>query len=159
MQHAMRRKDRAMDENHARQLLENGEYGVMGTVDENGQPYAVPLSYIVEGDVIYFHCAHEGRKITNISQNPKVSFTVVGKTMPVYDNNFTTYYESVIVFGTVIKVDNPDNKTRLLMLLAQKYLPRHMDKAAADIAKSLERTAVYAIGMEQVSGKAKKPRP
>lgn len=159
MQHPIRRKDRVMDEEQARALLKNCEYGVMATTGADGWPYAVPLSYIVENNVIYFHCAHDGRKIENINANPKVCFTVVGKTQPIYDKNFTTYYESVVVFGTVNKVGNPERKTALLMLLAQKYLPEHMDKAPGDIAKSLERTAVYGITIEGITGKAKKPKP
>lgn len=158
MHHAIRRKDRAMDEAQARALLANCEYGIMGTVGPDGWPYALPLSYIVEGDAIYFHCAHAGHKIENITHNPKVSFTVVGATKPVYAGNFTTYYESAVVFGTARKVEDPGEKTRLLMLVAQKYLPDHMDKALGDIAKSLERTAVYAIDIERITGKAKKPK-
>lgn len=158
MQHAIRRKDRVMEEAAARELLECGEYGVLATTGVDGCPYAVPLSYIAADNAVYFHCAHEGRKIENITANPQVCFTVVGETMPVYDKNFTTYYESVVVFGRVFEVTEDVRKTALLMQLAAKYLPDDLDKAPADIAKSLERTAVYGIEIEELTGKAKKPR-
>lgn len=159
MQHAIRRKDRALTEACARELLQKCEYGVMATVDAGGRPYAAPLSYIANDEAVYFHCAHEGHKIDNIVANPQVCFTVVGQTRPVYAKNFTTWYESVVVFGRVSPVTDPAEKTRILMLLAEKYLPEHMDKAPADIAKSLARTAVYRIAIEHITGKAKRPKP
>lgn len=115
--------------------MEKGEYGTLSTVGVDGQPYAVPLSYIV------FHCAHSGQKLDNIKNEPRVCFCAVGNTEPIYDKNFTTFYESVIVYGTASKAEK-EEKTDMLMLLAEKYLPNHMDKAPADIAKSLEHTAV-----------------
>lgn len=157
MQHNVRRKDRLMEVEDARELLVCGEYGVMATVGPDGWPYAVALSYIVEGNAVYFHCAHEGHKIENISANPKVCFTVVGETEPVYAKNFTTYYESVVVFGRVYNVEDPIRKTELLLQMADKYLPEYMEKAPEDIARSLERTAVYRIDIEQITGKAKRP--
>lgn len=160
MQYPMRRKDRAMNEEYARELLTKGEYLVMATCGENGQPYATPLSYVFSNseNVIYFHCAHEGRKINNLTFNPRVCLVTVGQTRPVYDKNFTTYYESVMVFGTAVQVEDPKEKTDFLMRLAKKYLPDHMDKAPADIAKSLGRTAVYKVVIEQITGKMKKPK-
>lgn len=158
MQHAIRRKDRIMETVAAHKLLEAGEYGVLATTGPDGWPYAVPLSYIKADNALYFHCALTGHKIEHITANPKVCFTVVGKTQPVYDKNFTTYYESVVVFGQIFEVRAVARKTALLMQLAQKYLPGDMDKAPADIAKSLARTAVYGIKIEQLTGKAKKPR-
>ena len=155
----MRRKDRAMPEEDARNLLENGEYGVLSTVGEDGLPYGVPLSYVVIEDSLYFHCAHEGRKVDAVRAHPRVAFTVVGATRPVYAKNFTTYYESVMVSGTAEEVTGPAAKYEILTALAAKYLPEHMDKADADITRSLPRTAVYRIRIETLTGKAKRPRP
>ena len=42
----MRRKERALNEKTAIQILENGEYGILATCDESKQPYGVPLSYV-----------------------------------------------------------------------------------------------------------------
>lgn len=155
---AMRRKDRAMPEQAAQALLASGEYGVLATVGEDGLPYGVPLSYVLWQGRIYFHCAQEGRKVDNLAFCPQVSFTVVGQTQPVYAKNFTTWYESVMAFGTVERVVDEDEKFQALYALAQKYLPDHLDKAEGDIRHSLARTAVYRLTIAQLSGKAKQPR-
>jgi uncharacterized protein len=74
MARTMRRADRAIPESEAQEILQAGEYGVLSTVSADGQPYGVPVSYSYAGDVIYFHCAVEGRKLENLSGNNKVSF-------------------------------------------------------------------------------------
>ena len=50
----MRRKDRAISKNEANYILNTGEYDVLSTVSENGEPYGVPLSYCVIGNAIFF---------------------------------------------------------------------------------------------------------
>ncbi|MDL2220199.1 pyridoxamine 5'-phosphate oxidase family protein [Eubacteriales bacterium OttesenSCG-928-N14] len=153
----IRRKDRAMnDEAEMLQLLLEGEYGVLSTVGVDGLPYGVPLSYVLNGNAIYFHCAYEGRKIENIAHQPQVSFAVMGMAEAVYTQYFTTYYSSVLVFGTMTLVEEEAEKVQALMMLAEKYLPEYMDRAPGDIAGSLAKTAVYRLDIDSMSGKQKK---
>ncbi|MDL2314183.1 pyridoxamine 5'-phosphate oxidase family protein [Desulfovibrio sp. OttesenSCG-928-C14] len=154
----MRRKDKIMPEEDARALLRDGEYGVLASAGEGALPLATPLSYIFSENKIYFHCASDGHKIDNIRANPEVCFAVVGHTKPFLasDTNFTTEYESVLAFGKVREVTEREEKFAALMALAVKYLPEHQDKAAPAIEKSWSRTAVYAIDLAGLSGKAKR---
>ena len=46
----LRRKDRGISHQEAVELLDKVEYGVLSTVDKNGQPYGVPLSYVYKLD-------------------------------------------------------------------------------------------------------------
>lgn len=159
MYREMRRRDRAITDEKAREILEHGEYGMLSTVGGDGQPYGVPLSYIVRDNDIYFHCANTGQKVDNMAHESRVSFAVVGHTQPVYENNFTTLFESTVVFGTASKVEEETEKTEALMLLAKKYLPDHIAQAPADIAKAIDITAVYRIHIEHLTGKAKRAKP
>lgn len=154
----MRRKDRQIGPEESREILFKGEYGVLATVDGEGQPYAVPLSYIYLDNSIYFHCALEGHKIDNLRANPRVSFVVAGPAEPVYDKGFATYFESVVVFGPAREVTAEDEKRKALYALAEKYLPVDMDKADDDINHSFTRTAVWRVEPEIITGKAKKKR-
>ena len=110
----MRRKDRQITEDEAREILAGGEYGILSTVGEDGQPYGTPLSYAVEDNCIWFHCAKVGHKLRNIAHEKKVCFTVVGKTQPVYDNDYTTRFESAVVFGEALHVEEVGEKIRSL---------------------------------------------
>lgn len=155
-EHPVRRKDCAIGADECLGLLESGRYCVLATTDDQGQPYAVPLSYVFWEGKIWFHCAHQGHKIENLKDNPRCSLTVVGDNQPVYYKDFTTWYESVVVFGTAEEICNEAVKTEALLALARKYLPEHMDKAPGSIAASLSRTAVYAVSIKKITGKAKR---
>ena len=159
MNHPVRRKDRQIPAEEARALFEKGEYLFMATADKDGQPYSVPISYALIGDVVYIHCATEGRKLKNLAQNPKVCLNVVGPTQPVYDGGFSTYYESAIIEGKARLVTGDEEKRRALTILAERYLPDHMDKAEANITGHWKNTLVYAVSIDNICGKAKRKKP
>ena len=77
----VRRQDRLLDEESARNLLAKCEYGVLSMVDDEGGAYGLPISFVWDGgEYIYLHCAPVGHKLRSIAQEPRVSFCVVGKT-------------------------------------------------------------------------------
>ena len=148
----MRRKEKKLDLQAAVAILEQGEYGILSTADEQNRPYGVPLNYVYQDNSVYFHAALDGHKIENIRKNPQVSFCVVGDSR-IIPAALTTHYESVIVFGKggVIK---GDERYRALMLLAEKYASGHMDTAEEEIARLDRKTIVIKIEIETISGKA-----
>lgn len=159
MHREMRRKDRQITQEQAMKLLKQAEYGTLSTVGPDNQPYATPLSFVVLGGCIYFHCAQVGQKLDNIAHEPRVCFCAVDKTQPVFDGGFSTYYESAVVYGTAEKCEDDNEKIRILAAISEKYLPEHMDKADDYIARFLSATAVYKISIEHITGKAKAAKP
>ena len=155
MKRSMRRKDRQMSQESAIELLERGEYGVLSSVDEDGQPYGVPVNYVFDGkDSIYFHCAREGHKLDNLRANPRVSFTIVGNHQ-IMDWKFSTAYESLILFGAAEEVEG-DEKYQGLKMLAQKFSPNYMEEFEKDIEKAMIPTMVFKINILQITGKERK---
>lgn len=75
----MRRGRQALPPKECREILSRGTCGVLSVLGDGGYPYGVPLSYVYDGESIYFHCAKEGHKLDAIRQNDKVSFCVVGQ--------------------------------------------------------------------------------
>ena len=152
----MRRGDRRLTDEESRTILEKSEYGILATVTATGEPYGVPLSYILMGDAIYIHCAMDGEKVDNIIANPAVCFTVVGFAEPVGGQpGFSTYYESCIVFGNIREVTDATEKHDVLLALTMKYLPEYKDLFEVEIKKA-GITRVFAIPLDRVSGKSKK---
>jgi len=150
----LRRKDRAITEEEAIALLNRAEYGVLSTVAENGKPYGLPLNFCVIDHCIYFHCATEGQKIDNIKQNKSVSFCVVGNT-EILPDQFGTRYESVIVSGEVEEVFDM-NKQIALEGLLRKYSQEFFDKGIKYIEGLREKTRVFKITINNVTGKARR---
>ena len=150
----IRRKDRAITQDEATALLNKAEYGVLSTVSKQGEPYGVPLNFCIIDNDIYFHCAVEGKKIDNIKQNKSVSFCAVGDT-EVLPDKFGTKYESVIVSGEIEEVFENDKQIALEGLL-RKYSNDYFDKGLAYIEELREKTKVFKISVNNISGKARK---
>ena len=152
--HPLRRKDRAIGEEEAYCLLAEAEYGVLATVDAQGQPYGVPLNFCVTEGAIYFHCAKSGHKIDNIRANPKASFTVVGKTR-VLPADFGTLYESAIAFGELFEVHDKEKQQGLEGLLL-KYSHNFLQEGRQYIDAMAAKTRVFKLSLQTLSGKSRK---
>ena len=150
----MRRKDRAISEEESVVLLNKAEYGVLSTVTEDRKPYGVPLNFCFIDSRIYFHSAIEGHKVENIQQNRYVSFCVVGNT-EILPDKFGTKYESVIVFGEVEEVFGKDKQIALEGLV-RKYAPEFIEEGRKYIASQKDKTRVFRININRLTGKARK---
>ena len=150
----MRRKDREKSAEFARGLLDHCSYAVLATVNPDGTPYCIPINPVRSGDDLYFHCALDGQKIDNLRAAPTVCLTAVGR-MRIPPDEFTTQYESAVVFGTAREVTDEAEKRAVLRLLCERYVPTNMANFDAEIPGSLPHTGVWKIHMERVTGKSK----
>lgn len=169
---SVRRQDRLLEEERAQELLHNGEYGILsfggcgntgrsGTSAEvNGSDYSggycVPISYAWDGgEFIYFHCAPEGEKLRRLAVNNRVCFCVVGGT-EVLPSKFSTFYESILVFGELEVTEGEDERMKGVVLLLDKYSPDDKRTGLKYAEKSLPRTVILRLKIGRVSGKCKK---
>ena len=150
----MRRNDRAIINEEARSLLESVEYGILSMAGPDGVPHGIPLNFSLAGDSIYFHCAPEGKKIDILSANTRVSFCVVGSTQ-VLPEKFGTKYESAIATGSVEEL-SAEEKRQGLVLLVRKYSPDYVKEGLEYIDKLIDKTKVFRIRLESITGKARK---
>jgi nitroimidazol reductase NimA-like FMN-containing flavoprotein (pyridoxamine 5'-phosphate oxidase superfamily) len=149
----IRRGDRALSEEQAREILARAEHGVLATVGADGWPYAVPVNHVLAGDVLYIHCATEGHKLENVAHEERVSFCAVASAR-VLPAKLSTLYESAVVFGRAAVVTDPTEKLRGLELLAVRFCGALTPEAEKAIAASGTQTAVVRIRIERIAGKA-----
>jgi nitroimidazol reductase NimA-like FMN-containing flavoprotein (pyridoxamine 5'-phosphate oxidase superfamily) len=152
----MRRKDREMPREFAEKVVDTCVYGVLSTVNEDGSPYGVALSFARDGEWLYFHGAREGQKIDNLKRSNQVCLVCVGDTHRP-DNDFTIEFESAVVYGTAAEVTEDAEKIHALRLLCERHNPANMAAFDGAVAKSLAVTAVWKIHMDGISGKKRKP--
>lgn len=150
----MRRKDREIELNEIVEILKRCEYGILSTMGENGYPYGVPVNYVYMDNAIYFHCAVQGQKLDNLRNNNKVSFCVVGETR-VLPEQFSTKYESIIVFGKANEIYDNEKNAALLEII-NKYSKEYVEKGKQYIKNANENVKVIKINIEHISGKARK---
>ncbi len=156
----MRRKDREKDAEWALAVFDKAPYITVGMVTPDGFPYSVPLSLARQDEsTFYFHCATEGKKSDCIKNNPNVFLSAVTKCAPKFEEetqNFTKIYNSATAIGIAEFVEDKAEKIEALRLICERFLPRHMNKFDAAIARSLDRTVVVRITLtEPPVGKSK----
>ena len=150
----MRRKDKQVTEKEAIEILNAGEEGVLATIGKDGYPYAVPLNYACHENSIFFHCALSGHKIDNMDYNSKVSFCVVRDT-GVIPEEFSTKFQSVVLFGTAQEVFD-DEKKKGLMVLIKRLSGDYIAEGEKYIKNAWDKTRVFRIDIEHITGKAGK---
>ena len=126
----MRRKDRAVTEKEAIEILIKGEHGILSMCTPENEGYGIPLNYVLDNHQIYFHSAAAGSKLDYLRTNNKVSFCVVGNTT-VIPSDFGTLYESAIVSGTTSEVTG-DEKREALKKIIEKEREAYIAAAKKD---------------------------
>ncbi len=149
----MRRKKQALSQEDCKTILDRCTSGVLALSGDDGYPYAVPISYVYDGKKIYFHSAKSGHKLDAIRQNPKASFCVIAQDQ-VIPEEYTTCFQSVVVFGTIRILEEKAEKRAAIERLAVKYAPKD---TAENRQKAIERewNALCMLEMmpEHISGK------
>ena len=151
----MRRKDSQMPKEWALEIVDKCEWATLATIDTEGMPYCVPLSIARVGDVIYFHCAKEGKKIDFFNRNDNVCISCVGNTLRPEDE-FTTKFESAMVFGKISQVLDDSEKIEALRAICQRHTPANMPHYDEAIARSLAITAIWKVVIKGIDGKRRK---
>lgn len=150
MARTMRRFKQQLPSEEVERILRNGRYCIMAVSGDDDYPYAVPLNYVYDGTSIYIHSAAQGHKIDALKRNPKCSLCIVDKD-DVIPEEFTSYFRSVIGFGTAHFVESTDEKIAALRLLGDKYSPG-ID-SEAEIARFIRSVCIVRIDIDSVTGK------
>jgi len=161
----MRRKDREVsDINGIEEILQKCKTCHVAMID-NGSPYVVPLSYgykIVDcGNgsdqktlELYFHSAHEGRKIDTLKRSSKVCFEMSHEGEAVHSEipcNSGYFYASVIGFGEAFFIEDVSEKCSALSAMFKH-------QTGKDVAFNSEQAGsvcVFKIVSREFTGKRK----
>src|SRR5258708_24984435 len=108
----VRRADKLMTEERARETLERGFCGRLATVGGDGWPYCVPLLYVCMDSEIFVHNTRaKGHLRANVDHEARVCFEVVeageGFAYGRLEFASTVEYRTLIVFGRIPLVPDP----------------------------------------------------
>ena len=147
------------DDEWIRAFLRQAKVGHIASV-QDGRPFLNPTTFWFdeENHQIIFHSNVTGRIRSSIEQNPKVVLEVseLGRMLPAnVALEFSLQFRSVIVFGRARLVTDAEEARRVMYGLIHKYFPDMTPgrefRQITD--KELKRTSVYAIAIEEWSGK------
>ena len=149
----LRRKRQALSQEDCSDILNRGTSGVLALAGDDDYPYAVPISYVYDGEKLYFHSAKSGHKLDAIRRSPKASFCVIDKDQ-IVPEEYTTYFRSVIVFGRIRILEEDGEKRSAIEKLALKYAPDDtMENRQAAIEKEWKPLCMLELTPEHLSGK------
>lgn len=153
---SMRRSRQELTRQETDELLYTCTSGVLALTGDGGWPYAVPLSYVYDGEKIYFHCAVSGHKLDAVKNEPRASFCVIARD-EVVPEEYTTYFKSAIVFGRVRVLEDEAEKRAAIERLALKYSPNESaESRSAEIDRFRKALCMLELSAEHVSGKQAK---
>lgn len=149
----MRRKRQLLSEEESREILRRGTSGVLALSGDDGYPYAVPVSYVYDGDKLYFHGAKSGHKIDAVKRCDKASFCVIDQDQ-IVPEEYTTYFRSVILFGRVHIMKEEETMRAAIEKLALKYYPEDKpENRKAAIEREWNPLCMMEFTIEHMSGK------
>ena len=152
---SLRRKDREIPRDEALAVVDKCGHSVMATVNTDGTPYCIPLSMVRDGEFLYFHSALEGHKIDNLKHSSRVCISCVGNVRP-FPGAFSLEYESAVINGNASELTDRQEKLHALRLISQRHTPDHMPAFDEYVETMIEKTMVWKINIDEISGKARR---
>ena len=152
----MRRIGQVISKEECEEILTNEPRGVLALLGDDDYPYAIPMSHVYVDGKIYFHGAQTGHKNDAVKKHSKVSYCVIDKGVKAKDSWWYTF-KSVIVFGKIKTLTDRDEKIEKLTHLGDKFFPTHKE-TVDEINRLLDRTEVFEITIEHMSGKIVKEK-
>ncbi len=137
---------RILSSKEASGLLAKKNLGHLGC-SVGDEPYVVPVTYALEGDFIYSH-SPEGKKIEIMRKNPNVC-------LQVEEAEGLFQWRSVIARGRFEELKGDPAAAGMRVLLNRLRLePKHISSLEMDFEAMLERSIIYRIKIERLTGRA-----
>lgn len=119
-------------------------------------PYILPFSFGYDGTALYIHTAKSGRKIEFFEANPYICLEFEhGVKLKSHENDPCSWsfsYQSVIGYGMIRELTDPDEIIAALHLIMRTYSEQDWSFAEENIAA----VRVWKISVENLTGKQSK---
>lgn len=147
------RKKQALTSEQIVEILKTEKRGVLSVSGDDGYPYGLPMNfwYNEKNGCIYFHSGKNGHKTDAISADNKVSFCVYDEGYK-KDGEWSLNISSVIVFGRMYVVENPDEAVKVYRSLSLKYTS-DIEYINSEIQRFAKNTLCYVLQPEHITGK------
>jgi nitroimidazol reductase NimA-like FMN-containing flavoprotein (pyridoxamine 5'-phosphate oxidase superfamily) len=122
-------------------------------LSENGRPYIVPLCFGYKDNNLYFHSAHEGKKLDIIKKNNNICFEIDIDHELVKSKEacgYTMKYQSVIGFGKATFIEDIESKRRAFDIIMQNYSDGSFEYPVEAIKNTV---IIIRVEVESITGK------
>lgn len=147
----MRRIGQALSAQEIDRVLAQAMRGVLAVHGEDGYPYAFPMDFLYADDKLYFHCAKVGHKLDALAADGRASFCVMDEGYR-REGEWALNIKSVVLFGRVSTVDDPDRAEDIARRLGLKYHPTP-ESVEVELEKALDRVLILEMSVDHMTGK------
>lgn len=109
-----------------------------------GEPYVVPINYVLDGDDVFSHSL-PGRKLAAMRENPRVC-------LQVDDIRGQLNWRSVIAYGTYEEIRGTEERARVLNLLLSLFPELTPVESFVVADASAPRPIAFRIKLNRVTG-------
>jgi uncharacterized protein len=149
------------DRDTVNRILDEGFICHVGfTVD--GQPYVIPTSYGRAGNDLYIHGSAASRMLRGMKDGIPVCVTVTlldGIVLARSVFNHSMNYRSVVILGTAVAVEDPEEKVAALHALSEHIIPGRWADSRYPNDKELKATLVLRLRIKEFSAKVRTGPP
>jgi uncharacterized protein len=145
----------------AYRILDEGFLCHVGFVAD-GQPFVIPTSYGRSGDNLYIHGSAASRMLRTLDRGVPVCVTVTlldGLVLARSIFNHSMNYRSVVVLGTAVAVEDPQEKLAALRALSEHILPGRWGEVRQPNERELKATLVMRLPIAEFSAKVRQGPP
>ena len=163
------------DRSTLRRLPKRGVYDravIEGVLDEalichvgfvvKGQPFVIPTIHVRVGEKLFFHGSPASRMLTTLEQGVQVCVTVTlvdGLVLARSAFHHSMNYRSVVVFGTAMPVEGPEEKLGVLNALSDHLIRGRWQEVRTPSASELKGTLVLSLPINEASAKVRTGPP
>ncbi len=152
----MRRTDRRMSTEFAWATFDKCNYMTISVVDENNEPYMIPVLAARVDNHIYYHSFIHGRMMEIMKRSPKVCISAVHVASVIPLSNDLAF-ASCIGFGQAHIVDDPDEIIFGMRLICEKVAKDNIGRFESKIPFSMPHLGMIRIDIDRMTGKANLP--
>jgi uncharacterized protein len=122
--------------------------------DPDGMPYVLPFNFGYDNNTVFLHSAGGGKKIKILQQNPNVCIEFSTDYLLRYQSenvgcSYTMKYRSVLVYGKVEFVDQPDQKIQIMNTIMKNYTPGNFSFNPP----SIQEVSCWLVRIDKMEGK------
>jgi nitroimidazol reductase NimA-like FMN-containing flavoprotein (pyridoxamine 5'-phosphate oxidase superfamily) len=163
----MRRKEfEVLDRERIEELFKTAGIGYLAFNGADGWPRITPLNFAYDGRILW-HGAIGGERFECLQHDPRATFSAVSLQLylpshllsPENATCATAAFKCAVARGRCLAVEDPQEKCSILNRLMEKYQPEGKYKKISPqdpmYAKIVKATGIFALTIEEVSGKFK----
>ncbi len=143
------------------QILDDGFVGDLACAVD-GQPYALPMLYVRQGDQLFLHGAPRSRLLSTVAKGARLCFTVThvdGLVLARTVFHHSVNFRSVVVFGVGQAVRERGAKLQAMEALVEHIVPGRSAEARGPNETELKATEIVALTISEASAKVRTGGP